>query len=128
MNIIFTHKIIKLAGKNSVNNLDKVITRIDFNIKGMASYSIIGETPTIVEIDVNKYFTIFLQFPNPNNFILYSGLTEDIVSTWIKTNPSYLLIQDIVTKEIEKKINTNQENVKKFDFENSIFPWMENPL
>ena len=120
MNIIFTHKIIKLAGKNSLNNLDKVITRINFNLKGEIS------TPIVYEI--TKEFSVFLELPIQDNFIQYSNLTEEIILTWIKTNLAYPSIQSLVTKAIEKKINPNQEGIKEFDFENDIFPWIENPL
>jgi len=120
MNIIFTHQITKLAGKTSLNNFDKVITRINFKLKGEIS------TPNVEE--VTKDFSIFLQLPNPDNFIPYSGLTEEIVSAWIKTNPAYESLCGFITKELEKKINPNQEGIKEFDFENSIFPWIENPL
>jgi hypothetical protein len=118
MNI--THKINKLVGKNSLNNLDMVITRISFNLKGEIS------TPIVYEI--TKEFSIFLQSPIQDNFIPYSNLTEEIVSAWIKTNPAYESLCGFITKELEKKINPNQEGIKEFDFENSIFPWIENPL
>jgi hypothetical protein len=116
MNIIFTHEIIKLAGKTSLNNLDKVITRISFKLKGEIS------TPSVEE--VTKDFGMFLQSPNPDNFIPYSGLTEEIVSIWVKTNPSYESICGFIAKELGKKINPNNEVIKEFDFDEPTFPWV----
>jgi hypothetical protein len=115
MNIIFTYEITKLAGKTSLNNLDKVITRISFKLKGEIS------TPSVEE--VTKDFSIFLQSPSIDGFISYSDLTEEIVSTWIKTNPMYSTFCSFITKELEKKINPNIEEIKEFDFENTMFPW-----
>lgn len=116
MNIIFTHEITKLAGKTSLNNLDKVITRINFKLKGEIS------TPNVEE--VTKDFGIFLQSPSPDNFIPYSGLTKEIVSTWIETNPMYSTFCSLITKELEKKINPNNEVIKEFDFDEVTFPWV----
>lgn len=116
MNVIFTHEIIKLAGKNSINNLDKVITRISFNLKGEIS------TPVVYEI--TKEFSIFLQPPIQDNFIPYSEISEENVISWIKSNKSYNVLSDIIIKEIEKKINPNNEVIKEFDFEEKIFPWV----
>ena len=84
MNIIFTHKIIKLAGKNSLNNLDKVITRINFNLKGEIS------TPIVYEI--TKEFSVFLELPIQDNFKTnYRSTILNVIAVPNKTFPRIVL-------------------------------------
>jgi hypothetical protein len=120
MNILFTHEITKLSGKTSLNDFDKAITKISFRLKGVTSGPIMAETPQDV--------SMLLPPPTPDNFIPYSDLTEEIISLWIKPTPSYTIFCELITKELEKKINPNQEEIKEFDFDETIFPWMENLL
>lgn len=116
MNILFVHEVTKLAGKDSLDNLENVITRISFKLK--------GEIYTPIVYEITKEFSIFLQPPIQDNFIPYSEISEENVISWIKSNKSYNVLRDIIIKEIEKKINPNNEVIKEFDFEEKIFPWV----
>ena len=120
MNILFTHEITKLSGKASLNNVDNAITKISFRLKGITS--------DLIVVEATQDVSMLLPPPNPDNFIPYSDLTEEIISSWIEPTTSYSLFCGLITKELEKKIYPNNEEIKEFDFENDIFPWIEPPL
>ena len=115
MEILFTHEITKISGKTSLNNFDKVLTKISFRLKGITS--------DLIAVEATQDVSILLSPPNPDNFISYSDLTEEIVSSWIEPTTSYSIFCGLITKELEKKLYPNNEEIKEFDFENDIFPW-----
>ena len=114
MEVLYTIKITKLAGKEVFHNLEKVVTRVNFQLKGKISSPIIDE--------VSKDFAIFLTPPNHNEFVPYDNLTEEIIKIWIETNQLYETFCGFIIKELEKKINPTIE--KEFDFDKTIFPWV----
>jgi len=120
MNILFTHEITKLSGKASLNDFDKAITKISFRLKGVTS--------DLIAVETTQDVSMLLPPPNPDNFIPYSDLTEKIISSWIKPTPSYTIFCELITKELEKKIYPDIEGIREFDFDETIFPWMENIL
>ena len=116
MNTVYTHEVIRLMIKNSLNNFDKVITSITFKVKARAHITDVGQ------IEAERIFGIELQPPISNDFIPYSDITEETVLIWIKTNPSYPGIQRIIDEELEKQINPNKFPPK-YDSEETLFPW-----
>ena len=119
MNPVYTHEVIRLKIKNSLNNFDKIITSIAFKLKARAH---ITDGATTMMVDAERIFGIELQPPISNDFIPYSDITEETVLIWIKTHYSYPEIQRIIDEELEKQINPNKFPLT-YDSEETLFPW-----
>jgi hypothetical protein len=123
MNTVLRHEIVKLSGKISLNNFDKVITSITFKVKGLVRVKTNDESLVVAETE--KIFVFQLNPPISNDFIPYSDITEETVLMWIKTHPSYPAIQRIIDEELEAQTHiTPNEALTELDFNEIIFPWI----
>jgi hypothetical protein len=127
MNTVLRYEIVKLSGKSSLNNFNKVITSITFKVKGLVRVKTDDESLVVAETE--KIFGFQLEpppkFPAPNSFIPYSDITEETVLMWIKTHPSYPAIQRVIDEELEAQTHiTPNEAVPELDFNEIIFPWI----
>lgn len=121
MSITYTWKICSLQKINS-SNLPNAIIGINWELKGVDEAGNEGVFQGATPFSVDKI--------NPNNFIDYSNLTEEVVLNWVK-NAVMSSSWDHVSKNIINQIDNikNQyAQVHKMPWEPADEPVQEKPL
>lgn len=96
MNIEYSWIITELERESQLNNLTDVVIRV--------RYKYIG---TDVETQLSGEFFGATPMPQPTseNFIPYSGLTQQDIISWVEQNANMEHMQEVIQKQINDKLN-----------------------
>lgn len=110
MAITYSWKVLSL-NKTTTENLQNAIVRVDWSCTGTDENGLSGSFGSQTEFDQSEI--------DPNNFVPYEQLTEQIVLGWIDAK----INADTVYKNyIEESIAIQIDYVKNTVFQNN-FPW-----
>lgn len=107
MEITYAWKITALKKAPSLNGLSDVITHIRFDYTGTDAES--GESHTF-------HGACPVGAPNPDNFSAITALTEADVIEWAKANHPTGHMNEVIEREISKKITPTSEEVTELDW------------
>ena len=107
MDITYTWKITALKKAPSLDGLSNVITHIRFDYTGTDSES--GESHTF-------HGACPVGAPNPENFTEITTLTEANVIEWAKANHPTDHMNEVIAREIGKKIVPMNEEVTELEW------------
>jgi len=117
MEITYAWKITALKKAPSLNGLSDVITHIRFDYTGTDAES--GESHTF-------HGACPVGAPNPDNFSAITTLTEADVIEWAKANHPTAHMNEVIEKEISRKLVPVNEDVTELDWlQSAVTPTAE---
>jgi len=101
INPVYTYSISNITVSKSLDNLQNVITTVNFVIEAVC----ILDNITIKDF---RMVTVQLDNPDPNNFLPINEITKDTIISWIENHTETLSMKDTIKEYLLAEYNKNE--------------------